>query len=72
MDKCYVIKQTQSELGNIDFKIEPTKAEIVYCFWHPLTAHILGNQLTNFVGFSANDHEQLRNCVFRFIGAGKI
>ena len=44
-DKCDVIKQNQSEVGNIDFKIEPNKEENVfvsYCFWHPSTAHIFG------------------------------
>ena len=43
--KCEVIKQNQLELGNIDFKIEPNKAENVfvsYCFWDPSTAHIIG------------------------------
>ena len=29
---CDVIKQNQSEVGNIDFKIEPHKAENVFCF----------------------------------------
>ena len=27
-----VIKQNQSEVGNIDFKIEPNKAKNVFCF----------------------------------------
>ena len=42
---CDVIKQNQSEVGNIDFKIRPNKGEISfvsYCFWHPSTAHIFG------------------------------
>ena len=29
---CDVIKQNQSEVGNIDFKIEPNKAENIFCF----------------------------------------
>ena len=29
---CDVIKQNQSEVGNIDFKIEPNKAEKFFCF----------------------------------------
>ena len=29
---CDVIKQNQSEVGNIDFKIEPNKAEFVFLF----------------------------------------
>ena len=58
MDKpiCDVIKQNQSDLGNIDFKIEPNKAEmssVSYCFWHPLTAHIFGTDLPISMGFSA-------------------
>ena len=35
-----MIKQNQSEVGNIDFKIEPNKAKksfISYCFWHTST-----------------------------------
>ena len=41
----YVIKQNQSELGNIDFKIKPNEEENVFCFqlfWHALTTHISG------------------------------
>ena len=30
--KCDAIKQNQSEVGNIDFKIQPNKAENVLCF----------------------------------------
>ena len=30
--KCDGIKQNQSEHGNIDFEIEPNKAENVFCF----------------------------------------
>ena len=43
--KCDVFKQNQSEVGNIDFKIEPNKAENVFrllFFWHPSIAHISG------------------------------
>ena len=43
--KCDVIKLNQLELENIDFKIEPNKAENVFyflLFWHPLTALIFG------------------------------
>ena len=29
---CDVIKQNQSEVRNIDFKIEPNKAKNVFCF----------------------------------------
>ena len=50
---CDVIKQSQSEVGNIDFKIEPNKAENVFCFLLFLTSFIrsyLWNQLTNFNG----------------------
>ena len=45
VNNCDVIKQNQSKVRNIDFKIEPNKAEIVFCFhcfWHPSTAHIYG------------------------------
>ena len=35
---CDVIKQNQSEVGNIDFKIEPNKAENVFCFLLFLTS----------------------------------
>ena len=30
--KCDVIKQNQSEVGNIDFTIQPNKAENFFCF----------------------------------------
>ena len=29
---CDVIKQNQLEVGNIDFKTQPNKAESVFCF----------------------------------------
>ena len=51
-----MIKQNQSEVGNIDFKIEPNKAENVfvsYCFWKPSTAHIFGTNRPISMGFSA-------------------
>ena len=55
---CDVIKQNQSEVGNIDFKIEPNKAENVFCFLlflASLNCSYLRNQLTNFQwGFLQN------------------
>ena len=42
---CDVIKQNQSEVGNIDLKKEPNKAENVVCFLLFLasfTVHIFG------------------------------
>ena len=48
---CDVIKQNQSELGNIDFEIEPNKAENVFCFLLFLASvncSYLWNQLTDF------------------------
>ena len=48
---CDVIKQNQSEVGNIDFKKEPNKAENVFCFLLFLASFncsYLWNQLTNF------------------------
>ena len=51
--KCDVIKQNQSEVGNIDFKIEPNKAENVFCFLSfvaSFNCSYLCNQLTNFNG----------------------
>ena len=48
---CDVIKQNQLEVGNIDFKIEPNKAENVFCFLLFLASFncsYLWNQLTNF------------------------
>ena len=50
---CDVIKQNQSEVGNVDFKIEPNKAENVFCFLLFLASFIcsyLWNRLTNFNG----------------------
>ena len=47
---CDVIKQNQSEVGNIDFKIEANKAENVFCFLLFLASFncsYLWNQLTN-------------------------
>ena len=48
------IKQNQSEVGkNIDFKIEPNKAENVFCFllfFTSFNCSYLWNQLTNFNG----------------------
>ena len=52
-NKCDVIKQNQSEVGNIDFKIEPNKAENVLCFLLFLASFncsYLRNQLSNFNG----------------------
>ena len=49
--KCDVIKQNQSEVGNIDFKIEPHKAENVLCFLLCLASFnclYLWNKLPNF------------------------
>ena len=54
LTKCDVIKQNQSEVGNIDFKIEPNKAENIFCFLLFLASFncsYLWNQLTNFNGF---------------------
>ena len=48
---CDVIKQNQSEVGNIDFKIEPNIAENIFCFLLFLASFncsYLWNQLTNF------------------------
>ena len=48
-----VIKQNQSEVGNIDFKIEPNKTENVFCFLLFLASFncsYICNQLTNFNG----------------------
>ena len=48
---CDVNKQNQSELRNIDFKIEPNKAKNVFCFLLILASFncsYLWNQLTNF------------------------
>ena len=48
-----VIKQNQSEVGNIDFKIEPNKVEFIFCFLLLLASFncsYLWNQLTNFNG----------------------
>ena len=53
---CDVIKQNQSEVRNIDFKIEPNKAENVFCFLLFLTSincSYLWNQWTNLNGVSA-------------------
>ena len=53
MDICDVIKQNQSENGNIDFEIEPNKAENVFCFLLFLAffnCSYLWNQLTNLNG----------------------
>ena len=50
---CDVIKQNQSEVGNIDFKIEPNKAENVFCFLLFSTAHISGTNWPISMGFSA-------------------
>ena len=50
---CDVIKQNQSEVGNIDFKIQPNKADNVFCFLLFLASFncsYLWNQLTNFNG----------------------
>ena len=50
---CDVIKQNQSQVGNIDFQIEPNKAENVFCFLLFLGSFIcsyLWNQLTYFNG----------------------
>ena len=48
---CDVMKQNQSEVRNIDFKIEPNKAENVFCFLLFLASFnylYLWNPLTNF------------------------
>ena len=53
--ECDVIKQNQSEDGNIDFKIELNKAENVFCFLLFLASFnfsYLWNQLTNLYGGS--------------------
>ena len=53
---CDVIKQNQSEVGNIDLKIEPNKAENVFCFLLfllPSSAHIFGTNWPISMGFSA-------------------
>ena len=50
---CDVIKQNQSEVGKIDFKIEPNKAGNVFCFLLLLASFncsYLWNHLTNFIG----------------------
>ena len=50
---CDVIKQNQSEVRNIDFKIEPNKAENVFCFLLFLASFncsYLWIQLTNYNG----------------------
>ena len=50
---CDVIKQNQSEVGNIDFKIEPNKIENAFCFLLFLASFkcsYLWNHLTNFNG----------------------
>ena len=52
-DICDVIKQNQSEVRNIDFKIELNKAENVFCFLLFLASFncsYLWNQLNNFNG----------------------
>ena len=50
--KCDVIKQNQSELRNIDLKMEPNKAENVFCFLYfgIFKCSYLWNRLTNFNG----------------------
>ena len=48
-----MIKQNQSEVGNIEFKIELNKAENVFCFLlfsASFNCSHLWNQLTNFNG----------------------
>ena len=41
-----VIKQNQSELGNIDFEIEPNKAENVFCFLRMWSIFALENNFS--------------------------
>ena len=53
---CTVIKQNQSKVGNIDFKIEPNKAENVFCyllFFADFNCSYLQNNWPISVGFSA-------------------
>ena len=50
---CDVIKQNLSEVGNIDFEIEPNKGSIYFCFllfWKLFNCLYLLNWLFNFNG----------------------
>ena len=60
---CDGIKQNQSQIGNIDFKIEPNKAD-------PSTAHILGTNWPIWMGFTANCNSE--NCAYSLIEKYKL